>query len=100
MVEEGSSGAVSGIDVDRCVIYRQEFENDKVITVIEKGMMSLISFSKECGHSMLHTHLLECISLTPIGKSWCINAAVEITPTKEGSFAAGLKRISFHNYKG
>ena len=52
MVEEGSSGAVSRIDVDRCVICRQGCENDKAITVTEKGMMS---FSKQRGHSMLHT---------------------------------------------
>jgi len=31
-------------------------------------MMSLISFSKERGHAVLHNHLTECISETPIGK--------------------------------
>ncbi|XP_065911780.1 uncharacterized protein [Dysidea avara] len=68
MVEEEPSGANSRFAVDSCVICRQNFEKDKAITVTEKGMMSLISFSKKRGHSMLYAHLTECISSTPIGK--------------------------------
>ena len=65
MVEEASSRVVGRFEVDNCVICKQDFKNDKAVAVTEKGMMNL---SKEHGHSMLHTHLTECISKTPIGK--------------------------------
>ena len=58
MVEEESSRVVG----------RFEVKNDKPVAVTEKDVMNLISFSKEHGHSMLHTHLTECITKTPIGK--------------------------------
>ena len=68
MVEEESSKVVGRFEVDNCVICEQYFKNDKAVAVTEKGMMNLISFSEEHGHSMLHIHLTECISKTPIGK--------------------------------
>jgi len=68
MVEEESPGVVGRFEADNCVICREDFKNDKAVTMTEKGIMNLISFSKEQGHLMLHTHLTECISKTPIGK--------------------------------
>ena len=68
MVEEESSRVVDTFEVDNRVICKQDFKNDKADAVTEKGMRNLISFSEEHGHSMLHTHLTECISKTPIGK--------------------------------
>ena len=68
MVEEGSSRVDGGFEVDSCVICKQGFTNDKAVTVTERGMLNLISFSKEHGHLLLDSHLRECISKKPIGQ--------------------------------
>ena len=48
---------------------------------------------------MLHSHLAECISQSPIGKV-LVHKSCEITPTKEGSLVAGvLRKINFHKQK-
>ncbi len=68
MAEEVDPGGMLGFEENSCVICRQAFGNDKAITVAEKGMKSLISFSKQHGDSLLYDHLTECISKIPVGK--------------------------------
>ena len=68
MAEEEDPGGMLGFEENSCVICRQAFGNDKAITVAEKGMKSLISFSKQHGDSLLYDHLTECISKIPVGK--------------------------------
>ena len=65
MVEEESLTVVGRFEVDNCVICKQDLKNDKAVAVTKKDMRNLISFSEEHEHSMLHTHLTECISKTP-----------------------------------
>ena len=68
MAEGLPLGVTSSFEEDCCVICKLGFENDKATTVTEKGMMSLSSFSEECGHSELNAYLTTCINKTPIGK--------------------------------
>jgi len=84
MVEEESPGVVGRFETVNCVICREDFKNDKAVKITEKGIMNLISFSKEHGHLMLHTHLTECISKTRMERSWYIKIVVKIILIKEG----------------
>ena len=67
MAEGHRSEGVCSFRDDQCVICTLGFENERSITVTEKGMSNLISYSEKRGKSDLHTYLTECISKSPIG---------------------------------
>lgn len=68
MTEEEPLEFGSSFDEECCVVCKLGFHNETPTTVSEKGIKSLISFSKERRCFELHAHLTECINSMPLRK--------------------------------
>ena len=95
MAEGHRSEGVCSFRDDQCGICTLGFENERSITVTEKGMSNLISYSEKRGKSDLHTYLTECMSKSPIGT---VLIVVEILLTQNVDFAE-MQMAPYHQLK-